>query len=130
MKTVVLDTNVLARFLIKDVLDQYIEAERIFNQVEAQKIQAKVSILVINELIWVLENYYEIDRKVFIDQLLYLLALRNIGIIEVKKSLVVKILERMKTSTIDFTDYYLTMIAAGGQIVSFDKDIKRIGKLS
>jgi predicted nucleic acid-binding protein len=126
MKTLVLDTNVFVRLLIKDVPSHFIEAEKIFQQIETGKIQARVSILVIDELIWVLENYYEIDRKVFLEQLLYLLTLKKLKVIEAKKSLIVGILEKMKAGRIDFTDLYLAAVAPVKQIFSFDKDFEKL----
>ncbi|MFH1840703.1 MAG: PIN domain-containing protein [Candidatus Shapirobacteria bacterium] len=126
MRILVLDTNVFVRFLIKDVPRQFIQTEKIFQQIEAGKIQAKVSILVIDELIWVLENYYQVKREVFLDQLLYLFALKNLKVLETKKSLIVKILEKMKNNKIDFTDFYLAAVVPINQIFSFDKDFKKL----
>lgn len=126
MKTVYLDTNIFVRFLIKDIPHQFETAKLWFTKIENKEIKAFASILVINELIWILENYYQLKRAIFIPQIEKLLLLNNIKVVEVKKNLVFDILQIMKEKTIDFTDVYLSSITNIENIVSFDKDFAKI----
>lgn len=126
MKELILDTNVFIRFLIKDVPFQFEKAQRVFKKIEEQKTKGLVSILVINEIIWILENFYELKREIYLSQLLKLLALKNIKLIEVKKSLLIKVLQEMEKHKFDFTDIYLFHIAKERKIFTFDKDFKKI----
>ncbi len=126
MKKFYIDTNIIIRFLIKDVASQFEEARSFFQKIEKGKIKGVISVLVINETIWVLENYYELKRHVYIPQLLQLLALKNIAIKEIKKKVVIEVLEEMMKFTIDFTDLYLVRTKDEGEIMSFDKDMKKL----
>lgn len=125
MKKFYIDTNIIIRFLIKDVAKQFEEAKSFFEKIEKGKIKGVISVLVINETIWVLENYYELERTIYIPQLLQLLALKNIVIKEIKKKVVIEVLEEMMKFTLDFTDLYLIKTKEEGEILSFDKDLKK-----
>lgn len=124
----VLDTNIFIRFLIKDIESQFKQAKEIFEKIEKGKIKAKISILVINETIWILENYYELKREIYLSHLLKLLALKNLKIIEAKKTLIISVLKLMQKEKFDFTDIYLSQLSKPEELCSFDKDFKRLYK--
>lgn len=128
MKEIIIDTNVFVRFLIKDVRSQSEKARKLFEKIEKGEIKGLISILVINEIVWVLENFYEIKREIYIPQLLKLLLLKHLKIIETKKSLIIKTLQRMEKQKFDFADLYLSQIADTKKIFSFDKDFQKISK--
>ena len=126
MGEVLIDTNVIVRFFAKDVPEQFAKSQEFIEQIDKGNAVGLVSILVIDEIIWVLENYYGIKRNEFLPRLAELLALRNIRIIEAKKDLVIKVLEQIQKLNIDFTDVYLANIAEGRDIFSFDKDFGKL----
>ena len=126
MTELYLDTNVLLRYLLGDIPDQFQEARKIIESTEKGEKLVFVSILVVNELIWILEKYYHLKRNVYIPKLLKLFLIDRIKIMEVKKDILTKILEKMQKHKIDFTDLYLAHTASKQQIVSFDKDFKKI----
>lgn len=126
MKVLYLDTNVLLRYLLGDIPDQSQEAKKTLETIEQGGTTGFISILVVNELIWILENYYELKRNVYIPKLLKLLLIDQIKIVEIKKEIITKILERMQKQKIDFTDLYLANIASYEQIMSFDEDFKKL----
>lgn len=121
-----IDTNIFLRHLLQDIPDQSQISTNIINEIEDRKITGLVSILVINELIWILEKYYELKRSIYIPKLLKLLNLDHLRIIEVKKEMIENILEKMRRKKIDFTDMYLKEIANKNQILSFDKDLAKM----
>lgn len=126
MSEVLLDTNIFIRFFIKDIEDQFLKSFKIFEKIEKGELEGLVSILVINEIIWIMENYYELKREVYIPELLKLLALKKMKIVEVSKNLVIKILQLMQDRKIDFTDFYLSEISDTKQVLSFDKDFEKL----
>lgn len=126
MSVALLDTNIFIRFFIKDIEDQFQKSFKIFERIEKGELEGLISILVINEIIWILENYYELKREVYIPELLKLLALKRMKIVEVSKDLVIKILQKMKERKIDFTDFYLSEISDTKQILSFDEDFEKL----
>lgn len=126
MKDLYLDTNVILRYFLGDIPDQFQEAKKTIETIEKGEKFGFLSILVVNELVWILENYYSLKRNVYTPKLLKLFLIDQIKIVEVKKDLLVKILEKMQKQKIDFTDMYLTHIAPIERIVSFDQDFKKI----
>lgn len=122
----ILDSNVFIRLVTQDIQDQFEKAKEIFDQIEEGKISAAVSILVINEVLWILENYYKMGRANFIPPLLNLLSLKNLHILEAKKNLIISCLKIMQNRKFDFTDIYLSQITDKRSLVSFDEDFKKL----
>jgi len=126
MKSVFIDSNIIIRLVVKDLEPQFLKAKKLMREVEQEKKQGVVSILVINEIIWILEHYYLLKRSDYIPILQALLSLKNLKIYETKKDDIFEILTKMEQKSIDFTDFYLILIAKGYEIASFDKDISRL----
>lgn len=127
MNEILLDSNILLRHLLQDIPQQAHEATELMDAIEKGDKVGHLSILVINEVIWILKRFYKIERKDYIPQLLKILQINNIKIIEIRKESLNKILEKMKKREIDFTDIYLSEIAEKRKIVSFDKDFEKLG---
>lgn len=128
MTTIIIDTNVFVRLLTQDIPSQFEKAKKFFETIEKSQQKGIVSILVVNETIWILRRYYGLKRKTFIPQILQLLALKNLSITEVKKDIIIKALEMMFKRNIDFTDAYLLCIKGDKEIFSFDEDLRKIAK--
>ena len=128
MKEVLLDSNIFIRFLIQDVPSHFAQAKEIFQNIEDGKTRGIVSILVINEVIWILENFYELKRDVYIPKLVELLSLENMKIFEAKKDVILSTIQEMTQHSFDFTDVYLFAVKGERKIVSFDKDFDRLAK--
>lgn len=126
MNQLYLDTNVLLRYFLGDIPDQFEEVKKLIEEIEKGDKTGFLSILVINELIWILEKYYHLKRTVYIPKLIKLFFIDGIKIMELKKDTLIKILEMMQKKNIDFTDMYLAHIAPIEQIVSFDRDFKKL----
>jgi len=119
----IIDTNILIRFFIRDNEAQYQKAYQLIKKVEKGEINGLVSLLVVNETILVLQHYYELKRDIFIPKLLQLFALKNIKIMEVEKAKIVAILATIEKSSLDFTDAYLLQVANKRKIASFNHDL-------
>lgn len=126
MKDVILDTNIFIRYFAKDIRSQYEQAKKIFQDIEKENINARVSILVINEIVWIMKKYYEIDPKIYIPKLVQVVLLNNIEIIEADKKTLLLILQSILKTNLDFTDLYLYFIAGKNNVISFDKDFKKM----
>lgn len=126
MKTVVLDTNIFIRFLIQDIAPQFEKANQLFESIEKLQDRGFVSILAVNEVIWILHTFYNLKREIYLPQLIQLLALKNIKITEVKKNVIMQVLELMNQRNIDFTDAYLFCTKGDKEIFSFDQDFKKL----
>jgi len=128
MKKVLLDTNVILRLLIGDVPEQLSEAKQLFKEVESGLTTGLISILVINELVWILENFYQKSRKDYLPLLQKLFSLKNLKILEIKKKDLLVIFKQMAETNLDFTDVYLWWLAQERKIKisSFDKKLLKI----
>lgn len=126
MTDITLDTNVLLRYFLGDIEEQFIKAREVIEAIEEKKSIGKISILVINELVWIFEKYYRLERKVYVPKIQKLLLLENIKIIEIKKGDLKNILEIFQKKKFDFTDIYLNFITTSGSIFSFDKDFQKM----
>ncbi|MBI2327096.1 PIN domain-containing protein [Candidatus Curtissbacteria bacterium] len=122
----IIDTNIFLRHLLQDIPDQSKIATSIISDIEDGKMIGLVSILVVNELIWILEKYYALKRGVYIPKLVKMLHLDHLRVMEVKKDLIETVLEKMRNKKIDFTDVYLKEVGKENQILSFDKDFAKI----
>lgn len=126
MKKAFIDSNIIIRLFAKDHEQQFFHAQKIIRDIEQDAVQGLISILVVNEILWILENFYDLKRATFVPWLLQLISLRNIKIIEIKKDLLITILKHMEKQKIDFTDLYLFYTAGKTPIMSFDKDFQKI----
>ncbi len=126
MNEVIIDTNILARYLVQDTPRQTQQAKKLIRQVEQKKVIGLISILVVDELIWLLENYYNLKKENFLPLLIKLFSLSGIRIIEIEKRIILAALMEMQTKNVDFTDLYLFIIAGDKKIISFDKDFKKL----
>ena len=122
----IIDTNIIVRLIVKDDPKLLEESVEFFKKVEKGSATAEISILVIDETIWVLQNYYGLKRGVCLPKLLELLAYPKIKIVEISKEIIVKILNQMLSTKIDFTDYYLLAISGNEKLFSFDNDLKKL----
>lgn len=130
IKKILIDTNFILRPLNNDIPSQVKESRQILKKIEKGKIIGIVSILVINELIWILQRFYKKKRKEFIPKIMELLSLKNIKIFEIKKNELMMILKQMMEINLDFTDLYLLYFSKElkHKIVSFDKKLLKKSK--
>lgn len=126
MSEVFLDTNIILRHFLQDIPEQSEKAGKIIEEIEKGERVGFLSVLVVNELIWILKRFYNLKRKVYIPQILKILQINNIKIVEIKKQILIAILEKMKKREVDFTDVYLHQIAGKRRVLSFDQDFQKL----
>jgi predicted nucleic acid-binding protein len=128
MKQILIDTNITLRLLIGDVPDQLTKAKLIFADIENAKIVGLISILVVNELIWILEYFYNKPRNEYLPLLSKLFSLKNIKTLEIKKPLLFQIFNKMEKYKLDFTDIYLWFLSQEKaiKISTFDKKLLKL----
>lgn len=126
MNEILLDSNIFLRHFLQDIPSQSQKATAIIAEIEKGEKVGYLSILVVNEVIWILKRFYQVERKDYISQLLKILHINNIKVVEVKKEILLKMFEKMKKREIDFTDIYLSEIAGSRKIISFDKDFEKL----
>jgi len=58
-----IDTNVFLRFFVRDVESLYVKAKELFEKTEKGELKLETTDIVIAEIVWVLESYYDFSRS-------------------------------------------------------------------
>ena len=131
MNQMLVDTNVLIRFLIESpatVDDKFKGVFTFFERLESGEISITLPGLVLFETYFVLTSYYAVPRNEAAAKLLELLAFR--GIRTDNKIVLTGCLERLISHNIGLVDAYLLSYAESKKITgiySFDNDLKKHG---
>ena len=126
------DTNVLARFLTGEPHEMAVKARRLIERADNGEIVLVVLPVIVAELIYTLESFYEMERTEVATKLLSFLQSR--GIEAVESTRIMDALERCRDRNAHFADAYLAASALelGNPIASFDrgfdkfKDVQRV----
>ena len=122
--TAFVDTNVLVRHLTGDPPSQAIKATRYLQQVD----QLLLPDLILAEVAYVLESFYESPRREVADTLRAVLAFPAIQVVDAE--LLQRAVEIYDAHRLDFADAYLVASAERtgvAEIASFDRAIDRVG---
>lgn len=116
------DTNILARFLIKDVPEHFEAVNVLLNQGEELYINA----VVLSELSWLLVNVYKYSKLEFITTLDALIDTE--GFIFFDQGVTRKALADYLNSSADFTDCLINQInrAKKMETITFDKKAAKL----
>ena len=129
---VLLDANVLIRFLTRDHDEHYLKSIEIFRDIESGKIEAMLMDFILAEVIYVLKRIYKLEKKDISSTLKKLLLYKHLY--TENKLVTFEALEIYADKNIDFADKNIDFADAllcakkkleGFEIVSFDKDIGR-----
>lgn len=125
---VFVDTNVFLRFFIRDVEALYRKAETLFEKAESGDIKLETNELVMAEIVWVLESFYDFSRQEIKTILETILETRNLKVAGHEK--ILEAVNLYTSKKIDFIDAYnISYIKAKGQrkVATFDiKDFKNV----
>ena len=124
--TALVDTNILIRHLTGDPPEQASRASRYLKQAE----QLLLPDLILAEVAYVLESYYEVERSQVAEALRSILAFRAIRVIDA--ALLYRTVELYEVERLDFADAYLVATAERtgvGVVASFDRGIDRVGTI-
>lgn len=129
MKTYIFDTNPLIRHFTQDIKEQAEKVNVLLRKIEDGDAYGEISITVIQEVVWILENKYNLKRTDFVKEIIKLFAIKNIDVVETSKRILLDTLLLFEKSKFDFVDLYLFVISKDDEIFTFDKDFKKIAKL-
>jgi len=130
VKTYLLDTNIILRFLTGTPEAQALRSKELFEQAESGILKIRILPLVVAEVVFVLTGkHYQMDRPDVADALILFLENPSFDVVE-RDSLIYG-LQLFKQHNIDYADAYL---AAESQhhdcgIASFDQDFLKIPEL-
>jgi predicted nucleic-acid-binding protein len=124
------DTNVVLRYLLKDVPDQYGRAEKFFEDVRTGKAKAVILESVLVECVYILLKFYKVPKRQVAESLIGLLQYK--GMANRDKADLVAALQTFAQQSIDIVDCVLLAKArhGTGRLLSFDKDLNKLGQIS
>ena len=123
------DTNVVLRYLLKDVPDQYERAEKFFEDVRTGKAKAVILESVLVECVYILLKFYKVPKRQVAESLIGLLQYK--GLANRDKADLVAALQTFAQQSIDIVDCVLLAKArhGTGRLLSFDKDLNKLSQI-
>jgi len=124
MKTYLIDTNFLLRFLLKDVPDQSQKSKQYITQAKDKKIKIVIPQIIIFEIYYVLSKYYNFPKQQIANALQKILSTKYLSI--ENKNTFLNTLSLWKNNNIEFVDNFLLSLSQEKkyQILTFDKKLK------
>ncbi len=121
-----IDTNYILRYILKDNEEQYNKVEMIFNEIEVNSKKATILESVLAECVYVLSSFYKVNKNEICETLIELLNYKGINNRD-KKELIFA-LELFNQNAIAFVDCILISKAKNeGEIIgTFDKRLIKL----
>jgi predicted nucleic-acid-binding protein len=122
---ILLDTNVIIRFLVRDHEEHYQKSVEIFKAIESGEKEALLMDFILAEVVYVLKRIYSHEKSAISSALKKLLLYNHLY--TENKLVTYEALELYAEKNIDFADALLCakQHIEGFEIVSFDKDMLR-----
>jgi predicted nucleic acid-binding protein len=129
MKELLLDANVLVRFLVQDDPKQSKAATALFEKAERGEVRLHLDALAVAETVYVLMGRYGRNRTEVVTVLLAIL--QNAGVETLDEEAVTDALQRFGGANADFSDAWLAARAAQSKraVASFDRDFGKFKDL-
>jgi len=126
METAVIDTNIILRYLTNDVPSQAEKVKKCFQEATRGKIQFEILTITVVEIIYQLENWYNLTKEETCKKLLALFSPDWMTIKE--KGVIFEALNLYRLKNIDYVDLLLFATAKNNknQLLSFDKDFDKL----
>jgi len=126
------DTNVFLRYLTDDIPEQAAAVERLLQRAKAGNLGLITSAMVIAEIVWTLESYYELPRSEIRDKVLA--TLNTPGLSVEDPDLVAQAITAYAELNVDFVDAFNALWMADhglDRVVTFDtKHFSRLPNVS
>jgi predicted nucleic-acid-binding protein len=124
-----LDTNVILRFLLKEDPQLFQAVEPLFLQAEQGDLEIYIHPIIIAEIIWTLESYYEYSKEKIAEVMIQLVEAK--GVVVPDKEVIVGALQDYKEKNVDFIDSYLVQYAnKKGPLTVYTLDKKHFSRLN
>ena len=121
--TVIVDANIVLRYLLKDEEKSFKIANNFFEDVFSGRKVAYLLQVVIAEIIYVLKGVYKVDKKEISDVLIQLLNRKNVK--TENKDVVINALKLYKERNLDFVDCLICSYRNNFEIFTFDKKLRK-----
>ena len=125
MRSCLLDTNLVLRFLLGEPEDQATAAGRVFARAERGELELVLLPAVTAEVVYVLQSFYKTDPGDISDALEAVLHLPGVACDEA--NVLQDALRRYRETRVSFIDAYLAAVAKAraAAVASFDADFRK-----
>lgn len=129
-KTILLDANVIIRFLLNDHPELSPQAKKIFSRAEKGLIKLYLDEVVMAEIVWTFSSFYKIKKVEIIDKIRALVA-QN-WIVNPRKGLILEAIEAYRQSNLAYIDCWILVLSKsmGINLETFDRKLTRKKKQS
>lgn len=126
MKTAIIDTNLIIRFLVNDDPKKAFKVENLLKDKNNTNFLLDI---VVAEIIWVLSSYYELNKAEIIEKIL---ALINVESIVCNRTVLNRALSIWDKNNISFIDAYIAAFAEIEEcpVYSYDKKFSQIKNIN
>ena len=121
--TVMIDANVILRYLLRDNQQLYKKAESLFNEVFSGRQRALIIQPVIAEVVYVLQKLYKVSREEIAEVLIEFLKMKGVKVQD--KDIMLESLEIFRDKNLDFVDCLLCVYSKEYEVISFDGGVSR-----
>ena len=121
--TIIIDANVILRYLLKDNKKFYKEAEALFDDVFSGKKKIWIMHSVIAEVVYVLLKLYSVPRKEIAEVLTELVKIKGVNVQD--KEVLLDAFKIFKNRNLDFVDCLLCAYSKKYLVISFDKKLNK-----
>ena len=123
--TIAIDANIIIRYLTGDDKVQSASATELFRAAQSGKVKLLVPATTIQEVVYALETYYQLDAATIAPKLISLLTIHNV--VSPDAGWVVEALQFYREKNSDFGDALLCAFAQSVrcEVATFDKGIHK-----
>jgi len=130
MQTLLIDANVLVRFLVSDVPEQTDAVKRLFSEAENHEVRLCLDPIIVAETIYILTSFYRKPRGKVAATLLLIVKFPHIFVEQRER--MIDALTRYANNSIDFADAWLAAgaVIQGMGVASFDRDFDKFNDVT
>ena len=123
--TLILDTNVIIRYLANDVPGKADDCGKLFADAKSGKVNLFVTDICIAELVWTLKSYFHLGNEEVYEKVAAII--NTPGFTFSDEAMILDAMLRFKEKNVDFADAYNAALAARDdmKISSYDKDYRK-----
>ena len=120
---IIVDANIILRYLLRDNEKFYKEAEALFNDAFSGKKRILIMHSIIAEVVYVLLKLYKVSRKEIAEVLIELMKIKGVKVQD--KEILLNTFKMFKNKNLDFIDCLLCAYSRKYKIMSFDKEVNK-----
>jgi len=126
MRTIIIDTNSILRFLLDDIPEQNAEVQKLFQQAKKTNLEIIVSEIVIFEIHFILEKYYLFRKEEIIEKLGIIVSSNYLNI--ESREIFTSALKLYRENNISLVDCFLLVKAEieEAELFTFDDKMKMV----